>query len=180
MSFNIITAIFRNGGMGKRGDLPWDLAGTYSSFFSKLTIGDRNNAVIMGSTTFDDMMCYKYFPLSNRQNLVMSTKTPSISAYPNVEYFKNIKTIKSHCKEKKYDNVWIIGGAKTYREFLLDESTPIENIYSYHINKYSGCDTYFPIILDKDYGNVLFSYNEEGIEHSFVQYNCNDNQINPR
>ena len=79
MSFNIITAIFRNGGMGKRGDLPWDLAGTYSSFFSKLTIGDRNNAVIMGSTTFDDMMCYKYFPLSNRQNLVMSTKTPSKS-----------------------------------------------------------------------------------------------------
>ena len=170
MSFNIITAIFKNGGMGRRGDLPWDLAGTYSSFFSKLTIGDRNNAVIMGSTTFDDMMCYKYFPLSNRQNLVMSTKTPPISAYPNVEYFNNIKNVKSHCKQEKYDNVWIIGGAKTYREFMLDKSISIENIYSYHINKDHNNDTYFPIKMNNEDGKVLFSYKEEGIEHSFVHH----------
>lgn len=170
MSFNIITAIFKNGGMGRRGDLPWDLAGTYSSFFSKLTIGDRNNAVIMGSTTFDDMMCYKYFPLSNRQNLVMSTKTPPISAYPNVEYFNNIKNVKSHCKQEKYDNVWIIGGAKTYREFMLDKSISIENIYSYHINKDHNNDTYFPIKMNNEDGKVLFSYKEEGIEHSFIHH----------
>ena len=153
MSFNIITAIFKNGGMGKRGDLPWDLAGLYPRYFSKLTIGNRNNAVIMGSTTFDDMMCYKYFPLS---------------AYPNVEYFNNIENIKSHCKQEKYDDVWIIGGANTYREFLLDKS--IKNIYYYHINKDHDSDMYFPIKMNNDDGKVLFSYKEEGIEHRFVHH----------
>tara|TARA_B110000879_G_scaffold58353_1_gene82092 strand:- start:716 stop:1231 length:516 start_codon:yes stop_codon:yes gene_type:complete len=168
MSFNIITAIFKNGGMGKIGDLPWDLAGPYSRYFSKLTIGNRNNAVIMGSTTFDDMMCYKYFPLSNRRNLVMSTNPPPISAYPNVEYFKDIDNVKSHCKQEKYDDVWIIGGVKTYREFLLDKS--IKNIYYYHINKDHDSDMYFPIKMNNNDGNVLFSYKEEGIEHSFVHH----------
>ena len=168
MSFNIITAIFKNGGMGKIGDLPWDLAGPYSRYFSKLTIGNRNNAVIMGSATFDDMMCYKYFPLSNRRNLVMSTNPPPISAYPNVEYFKDIDNVKSHCKQEKYDDVWIIGGVKTYREFLLDKS--IKNIYYYHINKDHDSDMYFPIKMNNDDGKVLFSYKEEGIEHSFVHH----------
>lgn len=154
--------------MGKIGDLPWDLAGPYSRYFSKLTIGNRNNAVIMGSTTFDDMMCYKYFPLSNRRNLVMSTNPPPISAYPNVEYFKDIDNVKSHCKQEKYDDVWIIGGVKTYREFLLDKS--IKNIYYYHINKDHDSDMYFPIKMNNDDGKVLFSYKEEGIEHSFVHH----------
>ncbi len=85
----------------------------------------------MGSATFDDMMCYKYFPLSNRRNLVMSNNPPPISAYPNVEYFKDIDNVKSHCKQEKYDDVWIIGGVKTYREFLLDKS--IKNIYIFFI-----------------------------------------------
>ena len=168
MSFNIITAIFKNGGMGKRGELPWDLVGPYSRYFSKLTIGNQNNAVIMGSSTYDDIVCYKYSPLTYRQNLVMSTNTEMTSTYPIVEYFNNIDNVKSHCNQANYDDIWIIGGTKTYREFLLDKS--IKNIYCYHIDTDHDSDMYFPIKMNNDDGKVLFSYKEEGIEHSFVHH----------
>ena len=45
-----------------------------------------------------------------------------------------------------------------------------KNIYYYHINKDDDSDMYFPIKMNNDDGKVLFSYKEEGIEHSFVHY----------
>ena len=50
--------------------------------------------------------------------------------------------------EKKYDEIWIIGGEKIYDFFLnnYDAESIITKIYITYIDKEFKCDTFFPKI----------------------------------
>ena len=141
MNFNIIVAVDYNNGIGYNNIIPWfepdDL-----KHFSKTTKGNLNNAIIMGSKTWDSL---PKKPLKNRDNLILSRKEHSDGG--GFAYFKNIENIVEYCKSKKYDMVWIIGGAEIYKLFL--DHNLVNNIYISRLNKEYECNIFFPNIPDK-------------------------------
>ena len=48
---NIVVAACKNRGIGLKNKLPWNLS-KEMKYFKKLTIGEKNNAVIMGKNTW--------------------------------------------------------------------------------------------------------------------------------
>ena len=72
MKFNIIASLCKNKGIGRNGYIPWNNSIMYSNLFSKLTRGNGNNAVVMGSNTYDNVFIEGYKPFNGRQNLVLS------------------------------------------------------------------------------------------------------------
>ena len=69
MIVNIIVAYCNNYGIGKDNSLVWNIK-TDMAKFKKLTIGNANNAVIMGKNTFVSLN--NEYGLANRDNLILS------------------------------------------------------------------------------------------------------------
>jgi len=113
----LIVAFCKNRGIGFKNTLPWKLKSDMERF-QKLTIGKGNNAVIMGRNT-----C-QYFPSS--------------------QVFSCLEDAKIFCDKKKFDDVWIIGGAMVYKEAL--DKNLVDWIYTTNIDKDYTCDTFFPKI----------------------------------
>lgn len=73
---NLIVAMDDRGGIGRNGNLPWDLPAEMARF-TKLTTLTTNrgnkNAVIMGRKVWESIPP-KFRPLKNRLNVVLSRK----------------------------------------------------------------------------------------------------------
>lgn len=143
MKFKLIAAVCKNNGIGNKGLLPWNIPEDLK-FFSKVTKGTGNNAVVMGRKTWNSLS--KVLPV--RDNLILSKsieKNEKISDNL-VKSFINIGALLIFCKQKNYDEVWIIGGSEIYKQFLdnklLDECriTYIDNDWC--------CDVYLPELGD--------------------------------
>lgn len=98
-------------GIGVNGTIPWknfkDL-----QFFRHVTVGMGNNAIIMGRKTFESIGR----PLPNRTNLVLSGSLEKTDE--NYEVFHSIEAVIERCENGNFDNVFVIGGSKIYKEFL--------------------------------------------------------------
>ena len=70
MQRKMILAMDLDGCIGKDDGLPWRLRSDMLRF-KRLTIGDGNNAVLMGRTTWESLP-EAYRPLENRLNIVVS------------------------------------------------------------------------------------------------------------
>lgn len=141
---NIIVAYCKNRGIGMANRLPWR-SSKDMAHFKNLTIGDGNNAVIMGSKTWNSLP-KQFKPLPKRVNLILSRN--SKLDYPkNVHIFPNIAAVKQFCKKKKYDQVWVIGGQNIYEQFIVDPD--INNIYVTYIDRFFTCDAFFPAFEDR-------------------------------
>ena len=171
MKYNIIVACCKNWGIGYKNGLAWSIPSDLKKF-RQLTIGEGNNAVIMGRNTWLSLPV-KY--LKSRDNLILSTSlniTTQITEYIDnsqndvnnqnkkssslVKAFKDIDTIIDYCNKAKYDCVWIIGGAEIYNLFLSRSDIKISEIHMTWIDQDFQCDTFFPIIdndKDKDKDN---------------------------
>ena len=69
-NFALIVAADLDGGIGKENKLPWRLSADMN-FFKNVTIGNGNNAVIMGRKTWDSIPP-KFRPLPKRVNIVIT------------------------------------------------------------------------------------------------------------
>lgn len=159
MKINIICAFSKNNGIGINNSMPWKLTSDLKKF-KNLTIGNGNNAVIMGKNTWLSLPV-KY--LINRDNLILS-KTIKIDATYNkndVKTFIDINSILKYCHNKKYDIVWIIGGENIYREFMDNKYINIHEIYITYIDKEYTCDRFFPDIDIKQYENIFQKYHKQ-------------------
>ena len=150
LTFKLIAAMCSNGGIGYEGCLPWPHCKADMAHFAKRTTGAGNNAVVMGRTTWDSIPRQ---PLRRRTNLILSsqnnTNAKTSETNGNGEHwFASIPDLFAHLESAKYDEVWIIGGARIYEQFLtmhetrkiiIDEMciTTMEPIYK--------CDTFFPL-----------------------------------
>jgi dihydrofolate reductase len=105
MNVNLILAISKNNVIAKDDDIPWRLS-TDLKRFKNLTL---NNTVIMGRKTFNSL---KNKPLSNRENIVLSKSKLNFSGIIPVDSIK-----KSFTKSSNND-VFIIGGAEIYKQYL--------------------------------------------------------------
>ena len=66
---NIVVAACKNRGIGFKNKLPWKLT-KEMKYFKELTIGEKNNAVVMGRKTWLSIP-EKNRPLPKRENIVL-------------------------------------------------------------------------------------------------------------
>ena len=142
MNFKIIVAVDKNLGIGLKNLLPWKFKSDMH-FFREMTIGDKNNAVVMGKNTY--LSIGKKLPY--RENLILSTSMDTSAE--NINVFRSIDSLIDYCKTKQFDSIWIIGGAEIYKQFL--DLDLINIIHITEIDSIYNCDTFFPNVFDNYY-----------------------------
>lgn len=163
MNFNIIVAYSKNMGIGYNNTILWKLKSDLKKFY-KMTVGNKNNAIIMGKNTWLSIVNK---PLKNRDNLIL-TNTLKIDNNQNVKTFNNIENIIKYCYNKNYDDVWIIGGEKVYKDFLNNYNNLIKYIYVTYLDNVYKCDTYFPYINYKIFN--LISHQTHILDNEYNEY----------
>ena len=150
LTFKLIAAMCSDGGIGYKGQLPWPHCKADMAHFAKRTTGAGNNAVVMGRTTWDGI---PHQPLRRRTNLILSSQnnTHAKISEPNdgAPWFSSMPDLFAHLESAsaKYDEVWIIGGARIYEQFLTMHANADIIIDELCITTMEGaheCDTFFP------------------------------------
>tara|TARA_B100000424_G_C22932498_1_gene496019 strand:- start:759 stop:1307 length:549 start_codon:yes stop_codon:yes gene_type:complete len=152
ININIIVAYCKNNGIGYENTLPWYVKSDLRKFKLK-TIGNKNNAVIMGKNTYNSL---KNKFLVDRDNLILSSSIQIDKIINNnlIKTFSNINILEKFIKEKNYDEIWVIGGEQIYKLFMQENDLfKLNYIYVTFIDKDIKCDTFFPNI---DYSNFKF------------------------
>ena len=176
---NIIVAHCKNRGIGFQNKLPWRLSADLKNF-KELTIGNGNNAVIMGRNTLVSLPS-EYKPLPKRENIVLTTEIdkPVFSNTKNTPILMpSLKETIKYCKERKISQMYIIGGELLYKTAL--NTVDIDNIYITHIDNDFPCDTFFPIVpsyFHLDSKTSWFKENE--IRYRFEKYIFKDTLEDP-
>jgi dihydrofolate reductase/thymidylate synthase len=149
----IVAATASTFGIGKKGDLPWRLAGDMAFFKTKTTSAatSKRNAVIMGRKTWESLP-KKFRPLSERINVVLS-KNPSIREQLNLPDSVLVALSLDDALDKlssdevapTIDQIFVIGGESIYREAML--SRFCKKIYLTEVDtEIPDLDTFFPFI----------------------------------
>lgn len=136
--FNIIVAIDGKNGIGKNGSIPWRNKEDFEHF-RKTTIGNGNNAVIMGRKTYESLPS-NFRPLPNRRNFVLSSQPIS-----GVDTYTSLGSILKECSQ--FNQVFIIGGQRLYEEAIKYYLYLCDDIYISHIQGDFNCDVFFPYDL---------------------------------
>ena len=145
-TFKLIAAMCADGGIGYKGQLPWPHCKADMAHFAKRTTGSGNNAVIMGRSTWASIPVR---PLRRRANLILSTQEPDTPVSDQAHWFSSIPALFAHLEAANYDEVWIIGGAKIYEQFLTMHENKEIVIDEMCITRMEGtyeCDTFFPSV----------------------------------
>lgn len=145
MNINIIVAYCKNKGIGINNQLPWKIKEDLIKF-RNLTIGKQNNAIVMGKNTW---LSLNQEYLKKRDNLIMSNSLNLNEKIDNnlIKTFQDYTSLKEFLIEKKYDEIWIIGGETIYDYFLnKDTELNVSKIYITYIDQSFDCDVFFPEI----------------------------------
>lgn len=175
---NIVVACCKNRGIGLNNTLPWKIKNELN-FFKHLTIGNGNNAVVMGKNTWQSLKK----PLPKRKNFVLSKSLTKQDLPDNVRLINNIETIEKLNKLYQFNNIWIIGGERLYSSMI--HSNNLNSIFYTDINKAYKCDTFFPKILDDKFSLVFKSNkiydNNENVDYTYniFQKKNNIEKTNP-
>lgn len=134
MFIHLIWAQDRNGGIGKKGILPWHISEDMKNF-KRLTL---NSAILMGRKTWDSL---PFKPLPKRRNIVLSSKNVQ-----DAECYNSVEACIEALDKDGLDKLFIIGGSMVYRNF-------IHRADELHITQVDedteGIDTYFPVSMVK-------------------------------
>jgi len=147
LRFKLIVAMCPNGGIGYKGRLPWPHCKADMAHFAKRTTGSGNNAVVMGKKTWDSIPVR---PLRRRANLILSTHAPEPHETHEIQsdhWFASMPDLFAHLEAAKYDEVWIIGGASIYEQFLAMHANGeiiMDEMCVTTMEPIDNCDTFFP------------------------------------
>ncbi len=166
---NIIAAVCKNRGIGYKNQLPWKLKNEMQ-YFKKLTVGNGNNAVVMGKNTW---LSLNDRPLKQRDNIIISNTMSSAIKHDNTYVLYNKEYSEPNLLEWKgmfkYDKIWIIGGESMYNRFI--NTNHIDKIFLTEIDQEFECDTFFPHIPSNfkllEESNKI---NENNISYKFKVY----------
>jgi dihydrofolate reductase len=158
MYYNLIVAMCEGIGIGYKGQIPWHNKADLKHF-SNITKGKCNNAVVMGKITWNSLP-NKMLPL--RDNLILSSTIDldaTIKA-DRIKTFENSDAVIQYCNLMNYDEVWIIGGASLYKQFL--DLHLVNKCYITTIDNHYECDTFFPELSSDEWVlNNTFSLSDE-------------------
>ncbi|MFV9972215.1 MAG: dihydrofolate reductase [Francisella endosymbiont of Hyalomma asiaticum] len=105
---SLIVAYDKNYGIGKENTLVWKLSDDLKNF-RKIT---ENNYIVMGRKTFESIG----HPLPNRKNIIL-TRDKNYK-YDKCLIVNSTQDILNFAQSKSHYEIFIIGGAQIYREFL--------------------------------------------------------------
>tara|TARA_B100000401_G_scaffold438442_1_gene387158 strand:+ start:4846 stop:5352 length:507 start_codon:yes stop_codon:yes gene_type:complete len=152
MPIKMIVAVDECFGIGKDNKMPWNIR-CDMNYFSKLTKGTGRNAIVMGRNTYESIGR----PLPNRRNIVLTKNENYEVTNPNIWIYNDIATmIKYLNSEAFFEDIWIIGGAAIYQEFL--NMGIINEIYITHVSGNYDCDTFFPNISNHYVEDILYRH----------------------
>ncbi len=154
-NISMIACVGENLELGKNNDLIWHLPNDLK-YFKKTTLG---KTVIMGRRTFESLPGV----LPKRRNIVLQSSNKNISG---VEIFHDIKSILEAVQNE--EEVFIIGGASVYRQFLEYAS----KLYLTEVKaSFPDATVYFPEFNKELYDKRIIDSNEDnGIEYDFAVY----------
>ena len=170
MKLNIIVAYCENRGIGIDNKLPWHFKSDLNKF-KTLTIGNKNNAIIMGKNTWESIGK----PLPYRDNLILSKSLSKNIKQENVHVFDSLEKLENFYISKNYDDIWIIGGSQIYKTFM---NKNVDYIYITYINKTYNCDTFFPEIDNNKYILLSKSIHTNLITNTITNNTNNNNNNN--
>lgn len=159
MNISMIACVGKNLELGKNNDLIWHLPNDLK-FFKKTTLG---KTVIMGRRTFESLPGV----LPKRRNIVLML--PSEEPIDGVDIYYNIPSL---LKDLGEEEVFIIGGASIYKQFL----PYAKRLYLTEVNESCpDASVYFPT-FDKNLYNktILGENNDNGINYQFTLYERRD------
>jgi len=134
IEIHLIWAQDSNGGIGKKGHLPWHIPEDLKNF-KKLT---QNSTIIMGRNTWESLPIK---PLPKRRNIVISSKNIA-----NIEHYHSIDMCLKKLNKDCIKKIFIIGGAQIYKEFIYKSN----ELHITMINiQTKGIDTFFPLPLEE-------------------------------
>lgn len=151
---SMIACIDKNSGIGNKNKLLYNIKEDML-FFRSTTM---SKGIVMGYNTY--LSIGKH--LDGRDNIVISRN--SIDA-PYI--VMDIKEVVDKYKDSA-EEVFIIGGAKTYSDFLEYS----QNLYLTYVEDEKKADTFFPKFNEEDYTMEVLSSNKtsEGINYSMRKY----------
>lgn len=135
MSIKLIVAVDKNFGIGYKNHLLFKISKDLKRF-KGLTTG---HFVVMGRKTFESLPN----PLPNRTNVILTRNSNYTVDDPSVLVVTDIqKMIRHYLDTGKQDkDLWVIGGAEIYKEFL----PYVDRVYLTYVDKeVEKVDTYFP------------------------------------
>lgn len=151
---SIIVAIGLNNELGKDNKLVWHLS-TDLKFFKEKTIG---KTIVMGYNTFKSLGRI----LPNRKHIVITSKN---NLPEEVVVFHNLDNTLEYIKNM--DEVFIIGGASIYKQFL----EYADRLYITEINNSYEADVFFPKFDRNKYKKKIIDEDEEnGINFRHILY----------
>jgi len=175
--FNMVGAATRKGGMGFKGDLPWQRKlkkelDYFKNLTTKVQDVSKQNAVIMARKTWDSIP-KRLRPLKDRINIVVTRNkdlTEEIlkeSAIPAASFEEALQIASNPLK---VEQVFIIGGSSLFQEAL--KSPHLDRIYLTQVLKHFDCDVFIPQISEDQFD--LESESEVQIEseipYQFLTY----------
>ena len=164
----------RNNGIGINGQLPWQLPEDMA-YFAKVTKGKGLNAVIMGEKTWQSLPIVKdrVRGLVNRDNFVLSQHLhfdQLINHERLMKTFKTLADLEQYIQDHNtYAEVWVIGGANVYKQFLNKHL--IKKCFITRIDKEFECDTFFPVL------DTVHWKESERIDRYDQKYDCQVNYL---
>lgn len=153
---SMICAIGKNLEIGRDNQLLWDLPGDMRHFIRTT----KGKTVIMGQNTYDSL---KLKPLPGRKNIVL-TLNKDFQA-PGCEISHNLTEIAEHYRNSKQE-VFIIGGASIYRQFLPYS----QKLYLTLVDDSPKADTYFPDYSGFKKISESENREENGIKYKFCEF----------
>jgi dihydrofolate reductase/thymidylate synthase len=126
----VVAATAKSLGIGKQGQLPWNLPEDMAHFkhlTSSTTLPNKTNAVIMGRRTWQSIP-EKFRPLRNRLNVVLS-RNPAIREQLNLPQGVHVAAslrealalLSKGEDATTVEKVFVIGGAAVYKEALYSD-----------------------------------------------------------
>ena len=135
---NLIVCVDSNWGIGYKNELLVRIPSD-QKFFRETTTG---KVVVMGRKTLDSFPQGK--PLKNRTNIVI-TSNKELEKRDEEIYVNSVEECLELLKNYNEDDIYIIGGASVYKQFLPYCSKALVT----RVDREFSADTYFPD-LDKD------------------------------
>ncbi len=169
--FDIIVAVDRNNGIGRKNSMPWKLKGDLQYFYnitSKTSDTSKQNAIIMGRKTFESLPVK---PLAKRVNIVLST---NLKLDLPQHVIQAISLDDALVKADTCENIFVIGGGILYE--LAIQHPMARYLYFTRIDHIFDCDAFFatlPANIVEESVSELFKENEltyQNFKYCLPQY----------
>ncbi len=147
-ALEIVVAADELGGIGKSGELPWNLPRDLAFFKRTTTDASRTglrNAVVMGRKTWETIPP-RFRPLAGRLNVVI-TRNPSYSVPDGVLCAASLADAEQKLQAHgDVERVFVIGGGEIFSIALREAACT--RVYLTRIERRFDCDAFFPGLGD--------------------------------